>query len=208
MWMRVFAIMRYLHLVPSLILLSVCFPAAGQGTFIYDQQSSDESYTGEGAAFIQAQQPGQSFTPTFSSIGFIRLILADNTAGNFLGARVHVNLLSNSITGGVMASSTSVTMPDGFGRGSSGVVNFLFSSPADLVPGTTYFFQPVVEAGDTWAMASDLNFNYPGGTAYANGVVSSGWDLWFREGVVPEPSSGLLVLLGGVMIAMRRTRGG
>jgi hypothetical protein len=44
--------------------------AFGQGTFVYDQQSTNLI---EGAAGLQSGQPmGQSFTPTLSSVGLSR----------------------------------------------------------------------------------------------------------------------------------------
>src|SRR5450759_4846854 len=86
---------------------SLTIGAVGQGTFIYDQQSADETVlAGEGGGILQSNQPfGQSFTPTFSSINFIRLWLADGLPGNGLGATVFINLRTNSISGPILAST-------------------------------------------------------------------------------------------------------
>lgn len=73
--------------------------ACGQG-FIYDQQSADESGTLEGSGGLGQQPFGQSFTPSLSSIGFIRLYIFDGTAGNG-GGVLSINLRTNSITGTV-----------------------------------------------------------------------------------------------------------
>jgi len=106
---------------------------------------------------------------------------------------MHVNLRQDSITGTILAATAPVSMPDAF----SGHPNFLFASPVSLVAGATYFFQPVVDSGDsTWAVVG-YNYNYPGGTAFLRGGPNMNSDLWFREGiVVPEPASSTLLLTG------------
>ncbi len=73
------------------------FPCLGyaQGTFLYDQQSStNETPTSGGAQpVIQQSTPiGQSFTPAFSAVGFVRLKLYDVNPNNGLGATLYVNL--------------------------------------------------------------------------------------------------------------------
>ncbi len=85
----------------GVLLFLLSLSAHAQGNFIYDQESSDENVAAGGAAAaIQQNQPiGQSFTPTFSSIGFIRLWFGDGTPNNNLGATVFVNLRSDSIMG-------------------------------------------------------------------------------------------------------------
>jgi len=184
--------------------ISVCSIAYGQGTFIYDQQSNTESGTTEGGGNLQSNQPfGQSFTPTFSSVGFIRLKLYDFDPGNSLGATVYVNLLAISITGTVLAASSPVFMPDDF----LGYTDFLFLTPVSVTPGTTYYFQPVVQSGDAWIAAWGGSSSYSNGTAFSNGQAVPFQDLWFREGiVVPEPSPSWLILLGsGIFLYVRRT---
>jgi len=183
--------------------------ALAQGIiYIYDQQSATETNDQEGATGIQPNQPmGQSFTPVLPSIGFIRLGLGDANENNGFGATLYVNLRTNSITGPILSSTDPVPLPDGFGRGSNGYVNFFFSRPVALVPGTVYYFQPVVQSGDTWEIAS-YSYGYPGGTAYFQGRGSGDLsDLWFREGVVaPEPSPALLVVIGGCLLFRLRPR--
>ena len=172
-----------------------------QGTFVYDQQSSDESNFGSGGIGIQANQLiGQSFTPTLSSIGFIRLVVYDGVQNNSLGATLFVNVRTNSIGGAILGSTATILLPDGFGRGSNGVVDFFFSSPIPLSPGVSYFFQPVVQSGDTWGVSVYNTFGYSGGNAFVQGIASPGSDLWFREGIiVPEPSAAVLILVGLAM---------
>jgi hypothetical protein len=96
----------------------------GQGVLIYDQQSSDENNLGGGIANIQSLQPmGQSFIPTYSSVGFIRIYPTD-TAFNNVGATIYLNLRAGSISGTVVAATSPVVLPDEF----HGTTDF-FSSP-------------------------------------------------------------------------------
>jgi hypothetical protein len=178
---------------------SLTIGAVGQGTFIYDQQSAIEGVIGESGGILQSNQPfGQSFTPTFSSINFIRLWLADGLPGNGLGATVFINLRTNSISGPILASTIPVSMPDGFGVGSRGYTNFFFPADISLSPGVTYFFQVVAASGgDLWSAGGDTSYHYAGGTMFINGAPPrfTDSDLWFREGiVVPEPSSFVLLI--------------
>jgi hypothetical protein len=179
--------------------------ACGQGTFVYDQQSvTNDTKGGEGVPTIQLSQPiGQSFTPTLSTVGFIRLFLIDTTF-NGLGADVNVNLRSDSITGPIVGSTVPVFMPDGFG----GRTNFFFATPVPVTPGATYFFEPVVQSGDLWGIVDDPNYHYDGGTAFGFGVPQPPFDLWFREGIIiPEPSTSALILvgIGGLGYVFRRS---
>jgi hypothetical protein len=189
------------------ILMLVAFgtlPASAQGTFVYDQQSAIESTGGGIAVTIQTHQPiGQSFTPGLSSIGFVRLFLIDNTF-NSLGATVYVNLRSDSITGPILASTDPVFMPDGFG----GYPNFFFALPVAITPGQTYYFQPIVQSGDSWSLVAYNSYYYPGGMGFNAGIAIPNSDLWFREGIiVPEPSSAVLLLIAvAVFLRRRRTK--
>src|SRR6266403_1893617 len=80
--------------------------AKAQGTFVFYQQSSDESNGGSSANVSQTAQPtGQSFTPSLNGIGFVRLNLFDENRNNGLGATIYVNLRSNSITGPIIDST-------------------------------------------------------------------------------------------------------
>lgn len=90
--------------------------ASAQGTFVFDQQSSDENRFLEGGADISRAQPfGQSFTPSLSTVCFIRLYLYNGILGDTSAATLHINLRTGSITGELLASSASVTVPGGVG---------------------------------------------------------------------------------------------
>ena len=55
--------------------------AFGQGTVVYDQQSSTEANVLEGFLNIQINEPfGQSFTPSLNAVGFIRLGMLTDAA--------------------------------------------------------------------------------------------------------------------------------
>ncbi len=188
-----------LKLILALLCLTDSF-ACGQGVLVYDQQATNLI---EGSADLKLAQPlGQSFTPTLPFVGFVELKLYD---GDFLHnsvATVLINLRSNSIAGPVLGFSVSIFMPDGF----FDITNFIFSTPVAVIPGVTYYLQPVIQSGDD--MGSYVtDGSYAGGTAIAQGIPIPDRDLWFREGivVVPEPSSALLALLGsGVWLSVRR----
>ena len=188
--------------------LSLTLGAVGQGTFIYDQQSASESSGGGGLAAIQSNQPlGQSFTPTNASIDFIRLFLADS-ASQGVGATLYINLRSDSITGPIMASTDPVFIPNLFGTafGAAGYTNFFFTTSVAVTPGTTYYFQPVIQSGDSCFIIA-YHYTYAGGTAFFNGTADPNNDLWFREGiVVPEPSSLLLLIGSGVLFYVRHAK--
>ena len=185
-------------------LLVHAWMAFGQGTFQYDQQSSLGPVPPDVLWSIQGNEPsGQSFIPSLSAVGFVQLELFDGNPNNGLGATLYVNLRSNSITGPILSSSAPVFLPDTPSGG--GVTNFLFSSPAVVMPGTTYFFEVVVQSGDSWYV-NTLGNVYPGGEFYRQGLAQPLSDSWFREGVIiPEPSAAWLVLaVGAVRFYVRR----
>jgi len=178
----------------------------GQGTLVYDQQSSsDESLmAGIGGANMRNVQSAQSFTPALSSIGFVRFKMADVSWGNDRGATVLVNLRGDAVSGPILSSTDAVTMADGF----NGVVHFLFPSQVPLTPGTTYYLEPILGGGsDDWRLEIQ-EYAYPGGNPFRNGVAAGG-DIWFREGIVavPEPTSLLLTAAGLAAAVAGRWRG-
>jgi hypothetical protein len=128
---------QYLLLVIGLAQLRACSLAAGQGTVIYDQQSSTEAHYLEGGADIQQNQAmGQSFTPQLSTVGFVRLFLYNGILGNDSGAQLYVNLRTSSITGPLLGSSAIVFIPSG---GFASTVDFFFTNGVPVTPGQTYY---------------------------------------------------------------------
>jgi hypothetical protein len=179
--------------------------AAGQGTFVYDQQSSTDErppHYGAGGDLALNAPWAQSFTPALSSVGFVRLKFDDGNLDDGLGGSVYVNLRSDSITGRILGRTPTVAMAPFF----AGVTNFIFSTPISVTPGAMYFLEPVQFAGGTWLLDGGP-YLYPGGIAYQTGQPEPGADMWFREGiyVVPEPASMLLLSLGmAALIGLRR----
>jgi hypothetical protein len=180
--------------------------ALSQGTLLFDQQSStNETPPGLGdGVSIQAASPyGQSFTPGSNAVDFIRLKIDDSFPSDGLGGMLHIDLKAGSIFGTTLASTTPVTLSNGF----AGVVTFFFPAPISLAPGSSYVFEPIPDTGNFWNVAAD-EYNYPGGTAIYQGSPLTGSDLWFREGIiVPEPSSGMIALLGVSTVFYARRRG-
>ncbi len=106
---------------------------------------------------------------------------------------VYLNLLSGSITGAVLNATAPVTLLNGF----QGHVTFFFPSEVPLTPGTTYYFRPVIQNGESFSMGTDTKWHYPGGMAFARGQPAPDYDVWFREGIIiPEPSAGALLFVG------------
>lgn len=197
--------MKFKVLRLSALLILVNFLARGQGAFLYDQQSStDESPFpyGAGGPIQQLATPyGQSFTPTFSTVDFVRLNLNDNDPNNGLGATLYVNLRTGSINGTIVTSSMPITLANSF----TGVVDFNFANSVSLTPNAVYYFEPIVQSGDQWNIIA-AEYGYPDGTAFSGGFAVTGSDFWFREGIiVPEPTSVGLMLLGvGGLVLYRR----
>ena len=151
--------MRKLAVLPVFALAAL--RVFGQGTVIYDQQSAVEGASSESGGIITTSQPfGQSFTPTFSSVGFIRLWVSDLAGGNGIGSTVSVNLRAGSITGPILTSTDPVFLPDAFGNGpgNRGYPDFFFSTPATVTPGATYYFQPVLLSGDALLVFGDSTY--------------------------------------------------
>ena len=188
-----------------------------QGTLIYDQQSATngvslyDNYVD--GLYIQPEPLTQSFIPALSAIGFVQLEFEDVPGNGNNGATVYVNLWTGSPnihSATLLGSTTPVYMPDGFqnpGLGGGGVTNFYFSTSITLTVGQTYYIQPAVLSGDNpWAVVT-IGDIYPNGKLYGSGAgFQPSTDLWFREGVVPEPTILALVGLSSLLVFGFRRR--
>lgn len=181
------------------ITFAVCagLSAVAQGTLVYDQQSSADETSSFSPVHIQFYgSVGQSFTPSLSRVDFVRLRLRDAAPGNSLGATLVVNVRSDSMSGPILGASTPIAFADNYNV----AANFLFGSIVPVVSNTTYFLDVVVQTGDDWGLVT-LGDTYPSGSFYGSGFPFSGADLWFREGIlVPEPSSVLVLFMGGGVV--------
>src|SRR5215475_12488702 len=149
--------MKTLVLLSAICLLVTLAATRGQGTYTYDQQSSTNEGAVPGGPVIQriGSPYGQSFPPTLTSVGFIRLAVSDFNPGNSSGATLHVNLRAGSINGPVLDS----TEPIAFVDSSASFSTFLFANPVQVTPGSTYYLQPVVDSGDSWTIGAG-EYNY------------------------------------------------
>jgi hypothetical protein len=174
-------IFKHLFFVLSL-LAAVCRAQAQGVIYIYDQQSStNESFSNSGGnMWIQdATRLGQSFTPSLSTVGFIRLSLGDRSLDDNLGVNLYLTLRQGSINGSILATSDVVFLTDGY----RGYTNFIFSVPVAVTPGATYVFELLVQSGGNWVTDVGGYYNYPNGTAITLGLPSAVQDFWFREGI-------------------------
>ncbi len=90
--------------------------------------------------------------------------------------------------------------------GGFGYTNFYFANSVPLVPGTTYYLQPIAATGNP-ATQIGIPF-YANGTIFENGNAVINDNLWFREGiVVPEPSAIALSGLAFAALVGKRRRG-
>ena len=137
--------MKKAHFLFILVAFAVKSTAFGQGTvsYIYDQQSATNDVGGTGTfstTIYAGGTIGQSFVPTMSSVGFIRLSLVPTRFG---GVTAHVNLWSDEIgTGTLLASTDPVFLLPLV----AGYPNFYFPTAVTVVPNNTYFVQLVSEA--------------------------------------------------------------
>jgi len=197
------------------ILLAASIQVHAQG-LVYDQQSATGpvAVVGNGNADgldIQEDSPlMQSFTPTFSAIGFVQFEFWDIPNNGTNGATVYVNLWTGSPNprlATLLGSTTAVYMPNGFVNGGlsiAGITNFSFSTPISLTPGQTYYLEPIVASGDDpWDIITIGN-TYPNGQLYGKtgGFFQPSTDFYFREGIVsvPEPSIFALIGLSGLLV--------
>lgn len=188
------------------LLVAASTQTHAQGTFVYDQQSAANplAFNTQGVDFfyIQTEPLTQSFIPTLSSIEFVQFEFIDPLGNGANGATVYVNLWTgspNTNSATLLGSTAPIYMPNGFGYG-YGVTNFYFSTLIALTAGQTYYLQPVVQSGDNPWDIMVLTNTYPNGQLYGSGsYFQPGADLWFREGVVPEPTTLALFGLGGIL---------
>ncbi|MDB6036900.1 MAG: hypothetical protein JWM99_741 [Verrucomicrobiales bacterium] len=169
----------------AIAFLSGALLVRGQGTPVWDQ--GDTGFV-DGFALLNNQPLGQSFTPSFSSIGVVELWLGDNSAGS---GDIAVNVRSGSITGTILGTTASLSYS------TTGMYDFLFSDPIALTPGTKYFLQPFALSGSGVGANLVNSPSFTGGAIYG-GTVHMGFNFWFQEGIVgnvPEPSSAALCIV-------------
>ena len=135
---------------------------------------------------------GQEFTPTLRGLNFVDL-RGDSALGVGL-----VRIRHGSIEGPVVGISRplDLRLPD---------LRFTFASRVRLVPGDLYVID-IVASEDSGLLIGSTTWNsYSGGRQVLWGEPVIGNDLWFQEGIIPEPPLGWLIMLGlGVVVFRRR----
>jgi hypothetical protein len=111
--------------------------------------------------------------------------------------------LKTDISGETISSTTPVMFTFLGDSSTRFETEFGFPATIGMNPGSTYFFEVVSAGGkDIFGAFSFTHGGYESGTRILGGNVAPEADLWFRTGyLIPEPSSGALLLLGGLGLA-------
>ena len=191
--------MRISVLVVSLVTTEV----VGQSLLV-DQASGTTSDALGQYSQIPDNQIAQSFTPSFSAVGFVQLgVVVPAYPGNDQ-VTFAVNLRSGAYNGPIISSTDPVILVNHFGQFGT----FYFPANIPVTPGQLYFFEPILQSTGSLDIGDKSPSSYAGGDEWNNGVPSGGVaDYWFREGiVVPEPSIIALLGVGAGWVLIRRKR--
>jgi hypothetical protein len=163
-------------------LLVFCWTAADSsaaGVVVVDQENTCC------VALLQSIQGftpiGQEFIPTFAALDAVELRTVDFAGAVGGTATLRVNIREGTITGRIVGTSATLTLPPGF----SGITEFGFPTLVPLSPGRRYVLEMVAVSGANWGVASSggPNSTYPSGNQILHGHPQSDNDLWFREGL-------------------------
>ncbi|GEM_PF-6146027 len=139
-------------------------------------QTNDSLPPGSGYGIVSASPIGQEFLPDSNSLGVVQLQICNPTGA----ADLMVSVYSDSITGTLIASSDTVSIPVGH----DDLVTFLFS-PVAIVPATQYVMEIVQIRGDSFVRcAYSSSSTYPLGRLILGGTPEESEDFWFREGIL------------------------
>ena len=149
---------------------------------------------------IPDNQLVQSFTPSFSAVGFVQFAMAVLANPNVPSVTVLVNLRQNSYDGPVISSTDPVVAMNRITQ----VQTFYFPGNVPLTAEQVYFLEPVILSAGRMDIDDIGPSTYVRGVLFNNGVPAGAGDLWFQEGiVVPEPSEVWLFLFGGAVLLWR-----
>ncbi|HNO77825.1 MAG TPA: PEP-CTERM sorting domain-containing protein [Phycisphaerae bacterium] len=192
------------------VLTAGSFAQAGPTDILDQSQEIITQLTG-----IPAFSPlGQSFIPSLNGVDFVELKLTDNTTAPNDGTTA-VRIREDSIGGSILGTSETVFLedcfnfPEGPGCGIAGgfgeIVRYEFQNTIPLIPGETYVLE-VMALTSSFGVGNVTSDQYPLGTMIRDGIPDTGRDLWFREGLIPEPASILLLGAGTCVCLSRRRR--
>ena len=189
-------IMKWLRVV-SIVTLFLRLSATNvlADPFIIDQRNDD--FTAQGGFGFGASPLGQEFTPTFSGLNVVEILIGPRSVNSVGGVNIRIGSISGAIIGTSLAT-VDATLPPG-----PAVLRFDFSSLVSLVPENIYVIELFLVSGNFLPVFS-LTDTYSRGRSIAFGNPFPGRDLWFREGIrstepVPEPTT---ILLLGTALAV------
>lgn len=147
---------------------------------------------------------GQSFTPTFTSIDAVEVVLKTDIDSSIL----RLDLFEGEGYGGShLAQSNLLTITNSTAQ----TIHFdLLTSPV-LIPGNFYSFKIALMGGDRYgALYSALNPYLDGTMFVGDDTPRESYDLVFTEGLhsapVPEPATILLMGIGTVLVGFAGAR--
>jgi len=170
--------------------------------------------------------PGQTFTVPAAALLNAVTVLGNGDAGTYAPGTFDIQVGRVNTATGQITQLARESAPASGATSDRQFLTFTLATPVAVVPGTTYSFS-VLGSNDWYGFAHGTGDDYAGGQAFNNdltttsagnadprrafnGFVSpnpAGYDYVFAvQGVVPEPTAGSLICVGGLGLLARRRR--